>query len=193
MFSERQQQIIDASIILIDRLGIQGFTIKNLSKEIGISEPAIYRHFDSKVAILSALLDSFKLKISNYHTLQTEASDTVTGEERLKHFFSMIFTFFSENPTFVSVIFAEEIFQNEKRLSEKVLEIQELNELAINKMMGQIPLSSKMSGTPNDFLSMMFLGPVRLLVRQWKIKGYAFDLKKKGAELVDTILRSLQE
>ncbi|MCA1744328.1 MAG: TetR/AcrR family transcriptional regulator [Bacteroidales bacterium] len=193
MFSERQQQIIDSSIILIDRLGIQGFTIKNLAKEIGISEPAIYRHFDSKVDILSALLDSFKLKISNYHTLQAETSDSVTGEERLKHFFSMIFTFFSENPTFVSVIFAEEIFQNEKRLSEKVMKIQELNELAINRMMGPIPLSSKMSGTPNDFLSIMFLGPVRLLVRQWKIKGYAFDLKKKGVALIDTILRSLQE
>lgn len=173
-------------------MGIQGFTIKNLSKEIGISEPAIYRHFDSKVAILSALLDSFKLKIFNYHTFQSEHADGDSGEERLKHFFSMIFTFFSENPTFVSVIFAEEIFQNEIRLSQKVLEIQELNELAISKMMGQIPLSSKMADTPKDFLSMMFLGPVRLLVRQWKTKGYAFDLKKKGAELVDTILRSLQ-
>ncbi len=193
MFSERQQQIIDASIILIDRLGIQGFTIKNLSKEIGISEPAIYRHFDSKVDILSALLDSFKLKISNYHTFQLQQSNAASGEERLQSFFSMIFTFFSENPTFVSVIFAEEIFQNEIRLSQKVLEIQEMNELAINRMMGHIQLSTKMSDTPNDFLAMMFLGPVRLLVRQWKSKGYVFDLKMKGADLVDTILKSLQE
>ena len=46
MLSERQEQIIEESIKLIDNKGIQGFTIKNLSKEIGISEPGIYKDLD---------------------------------------------------------------------------------------------------------------------------------------------------
>ncbi|MCD4664213.1 MAG: TetR/AcrR family transcriptional regulator, partial [Bacteroidales bacterium] len=45
MLSDRQQQIIEESIKIIDEKGIQGLTIKNLSKAIGISEPGIYRHF----------------------------------------------------------------------------------------------------------------------------------------------------
>ena len=60
MLSERQEQIIKASIDLIDNNGIQGFTIKNLSKAIGISEPAIYRHFESKFEILATILEIFK-------------------------------------------------------------------------------------------------------------------------------------
>ena len=52
MLTERQQEILDKSIEIISRKGIQGLTIKNLSKEIGISEPAIYRHFESKTDIL---------------------------------------------------------------------------------------------------------------------------------------------
>ena len=60
MFSERQQQIIKVSVDLIAERGIQGFTIKNLSKELKISEPAIYRHFESKTAILITILDQFK-------------------------------------------------------------------------------------------------------------------------------------
>lgn len=47
-FTVRQKQIIQQSIQLIADKGIQGLTIKNISKSIGISEPAIYRHFDNK-------------------------------------------------------------------------------------------------------------------------------------------------
>ncbi len=54
MLSERQIQIRDEATKLIASKGIQGFTIKNLSKAIGISEPGLYRHFESKVDILSA-------------------------------------------------------------------------------------------------------------------------------------------
>jgi len=52
MLTDRQIEIINKSIDIIATKGIQGLTIKNLSKEIGISEPAIYRHFESKTDIL---------------------------------------------------------------------------------------------------------------------------------------------
>ncbi len=58
--SSRQLQIIDASIHLISEGGIQELTMKNLSRELGISEPAIYRHFESKQKILITMLESFK-------------------------------------------------------------------------------------------------------------------------------------
>ena len=59
MLSDRQQQILEESIKLISEKGIQGFTIKNLSKSIGFSEPAIYRHFTSKIEILKTILNQF--------------------------------------------------------------------------------------------------------------------------------------
>jgi AcrR family transcriptional regulator len=60
MQTERQVQIIEVAMKLIADKGIQGFTIKNLSKEIGVSKPAIYRHFKSKTDILINILNSFK-------------------------------------------------------------------------------------------------------------------------------------
>ena len=41
--SERQKEIINASLELIAESGIQSLTIKNLSKKIGLVESAIYR------------------------------------------------------------------------------------------------------------------------------------------------------
>ena len=60
MLTDRQQEIIDTSLEIISTIGIQGLTIKNLSKRIGISEPAIYRHYENKISILLAILDYFK-------------------------------------------------------------------------------------------------------------------------------------
>ncbi|SMO39228.1 transcriptional regulator, TetR family [Saccharicrinis carchari] len=190
MLTDRQQQIIEASIELIDQKGIQGFTIKNLSKEIGISEPGIYRHFDSKVMILSTILDTFKQGMNAYHQ-RKQKEETVSAEEQIMEFFSMVFMMFSLNPALVSVIFAEEIFQNEPALTEKVLEIQEDNEKIIMAMLKSVALNHKLKSTDPELLTTLLFGSVRLLVRKWKMGNYDFDLADKGKTLIHTILKML--
>ena len=44
----RKKQIMDAARKLIMRSGSEHVTIKNMAKEVGISDSAIYRHFKSK-------------------------------------------------------------------------------------------------------------------------------------------------
>lgn len=185
--SERQQQIIEASICLIDRHGIQGFTIKNLSKEIGISEPAIYRHFESKVEILSTILDGFKQRVGLYHRSSGERNDR-DPRRQIETFFQMVFKVFSENPTMVSVIFAEEIFRNEPMLTQKVTEIQDINEEIVGNLIAQLPLNEKVGDQPVESLTTMFFGSVRLLVRKWRMSDHGFDLKREGKQLIETIL-----
>ena len=68
MLTDRQKQILDKSIGIIHSEGIQGFTIKNLSKAIGFTEAAIYRHFKSKNEILCAVLDNFTGKLLEFIT-----------------------------------------------------------------------------------------------------------------------------
>jgi len=54
----RKKQIMHAARKLIMRSGSEHVTIKNIAKEVGISDSAIYRHFNSKMQILSFLADS---------------------------------------------------------------------------------------------------------------------------------------
>lgn len=190
MLTERQQQIIEASIDLIDQKGIQGFTIKNLSKEIGISEPGIYRHFESKMMILSTILDTFKQGMNAYHQTK-DANDTAPAEEQIKEFFSTVFMMLSIKPALVSVIFAEEIFQNEPVLTAKVFEIQETNEKILLGFLKKVSLNKKLADTDPELFTILMFGSVRLLVRKWKMSNYGFDLSKKGEALIDTILKML--
>ena len=68
--TERQKEIVKTSIDIISDRGIQNLTIKNLSKKIGISEPAIYRHFKNKMEILLSVLSRFENQICKNEILK---------------------------------------------------------------------------------------------------------------------------
>lgn len=48
----RREQIIDATIKLISKDGISKATTARIAGEVGVSEPALYRHFQSKEEII---------------------------------------------------------------------------------------------------------------------------------------------
>ena len=115
--TQRQEQIIDKAIRLIDQKGIQGLTIKNLAKETGVTEGAIYRHFENKKQILCAILDMFREKLKAFQASARSADSTTY--EKIQETLNNLRKLFEANPAIVSVIFAEEIFQNDSELSEK--------------------------------------------------------------------------
>ncbi|MEN8120258.1 MAG: TetR/AcrR family transcriptional regulator [Bacteroidota bacterium] len=188
MLSERQEQIIKASIDLIDNKGIQGFTIKNLSKAIGISEPAIYRHFESKFEILATILDNFQIQITSFHNKFKDIEGDAFA--KLSMLLKNRFTSFAENPALVSVVFSEEIFQNEKKLIEKVNEIYRLNENILISILQQAKDENQIDKSADvEILALMVLGSIRLLVKKWKMTHYSFNLQVEGQKLQDNTLK----
>ena len=183
MLSERQQQIIEESIKIIDNKGIQGLTIKNLSKAIGISEPGIYRHFESKTAIILTILDSFKEMAIMLSKLMRDFEGTAI--EKVSFMFGRMLDMFSENPSMVSVIFSEEIFKNEEILKIRIVEILNLHaqtiELIIKK--GQAA-SNVRTDIEVKTLALIIMGSLRLIVKRWDLNNHNFNLKKEGEELL---------
>jgi AcrR family transcriptional regulator len=183
VLSERQTEIIDKSISIIGTKGIQGLTIKNLSKEIGISEPAIYRHFESKTAILITILDNFKEMASFMGA--TMKDNNGAAMEKIEFMFSQIIEVFSVTPCFISVIFSEEVFKNDKILKEKVIEIMDQNEQTIETIIKQGQDKGEIrTDIDNNTLALMIMGTLRFRVKQWDLKNYHGDMKNEGARLI---------
>src|SRR5262245_22679517 len=55
---ERQRTILSAACDLFAKNGYRGMTTQRLAKRLGISEPVIYRHFDSKKDLFERLLEN---------------------------------------------------------------------------------------------------------------------------------------
>ncbi len=185
MQTERQTQIIENSIELIATKGIQGFTIKNLSKSLGISEPAIYRHFESKTAILLNILDTFKEMGEMMNFMLENNKDPAI--EKIEFLFSKMLEVFIEQPAVISVIFSEEIFKNEQILKEKIIEIHNMHQLNIENIVseGQKEMNVR-TDIDKSSLSLILMGSLRLLVKRWDLNNHNFDLEKEGQELINS-------
>ena len=184
--TKRQAEIIDESIKLIADKGIQGLTIKNLSKAIGVSEPAIYRHFENKQGILLGILSIFKdNKEKLFQIIQSSDTNPLM---QLKSLFETRFKYFTKNPAIASVIFSEELFRNDLLLSNKVFEIMEENQKMILQIIkaGQKSSVIKHDLTANQ-LAFIITGALRLIVTKWRLSNFSFNLEKEGKSLWKSI------
>lgn len=190
MLSDRQQQIIDESIKIIDEKGIQGLTIKNLSKAIGISEPGIYRHFESKTEILLSILNNFKEMAIMLSGIMETYEDTAI--EKISFMFSKMLELFSENPSMISVIFSEEIFKNEEVLKLKIVEILNLHAQTIENIISKGQSEKNVREDIDEkSLALMAMGSLRLLVKKWDLNNHNFNLKTEGDKLIAVLSKVL--
>lgn len=186
MHSERQKEIIQASYDLIAESGIQGLTIKNLAKRIGITEPAIYRHFENKIQILVALLDL--LKKHSTDIFNTELTSDSSSLQKVEQLFEKHFKSFAEIPSLASVVFSEEIFRNEETLTAKISEVIEHNS---QTLMTIIENGQQRNEIRTDIeaghLVIVIMGSLRLFVKKWQFTKFAFDLQKEGDKLIQSV------
>lgn len=79
--SDLGRRIVSQSIVMINELGIEGFTFKKLSKEINSTESSIYRYFDSKHTLLLYLISWYWTWIE--YRLVFATSNVASASERL--------------------------------------------------------------------------------------------------------------
>ncbi len=185
MFSERQQQIVETAIKIIAQRGIQNLTIKNIASEIGISEPALYRHFSSKLEILKAVITYFQIKMQ---PALEKLKRSIISINKIESFMLEHFKIINQNPDFAKVIFSEANFQNEESLIIKMNNMMSQS----HKILETIILSGQQKiEIRTDISSLniirMIIGSMRLLVTQWSMSGMIFNLETEGKQLCDDI------
>ncbi len=192
-FSDRQIEIMEAATARIDTYGIQNLTIKNLAADIGLSEPALYRHFKSKNDILLGLLNYFITGMKN-RLNNIPINPDATAADELRSIFNSQLQTFTNKPAIVSVIFAESIFHYDEGLSYKVSEIMDLMHQYVNKNIEK----GQKGGTYNKLigastLTTIILGGMRMTVLKWKISGHKSNLMKDGTAVLEGILKMIEK
>lgn len=186
MQTERQQEIISTALDLIREKGIQGLTIKNLSKRLGITEPAIYRHFENKIQILVALLDLLKANTSSIFNAELNSDEPAV--RKVERLFENHFKSFAGMPSLASVVFSEEIFRNEKQLIGKISEVIEFNNQALLTILKQGQQKNEIRDDISaEHLVIFMMGSLRLFVKKWQFSNFSFNLEREGGNLIESV------
>lgn len=192
-FSARQIEIMEAATKRIHQHGIQKLTIKNLAFDLNLSEAALYRHFKSKDEILFMLLNYFIIDM-NKHVAAILNEREKHPSEYLKKIFTTQLETFVKNPSIVSILFSEGIFQFNSELKEMV-----------SGMMGKMHnyISGIISKGQNEgfygkllsaeHLATIIMGSMRMVVLKWKLSGHNSDIVQNGTIILNGLLKMIEK
>ena len=185
--TDRQNEIMARSIEIIAEKGIQGFTTRELARRIGVSEPALYRHFESKHAILVAILEQFASWSSR--VLQEIVQSARSPADKLREFFRQHTARFLEYPATSGIFFAVEIFMDHRELTGTVTRVMGVAERYVRTILNDgIEAGCFRSDVSSRHQAMTVLGTLRLLVTRWYLSQYRFDLTDEGIALAESII-----
>ncbi len=178
----RQQQIINAARKLIFKYGSGHLTIRNIAKEVGISEAAIYRHFPSKESIMSLMADHIADNLlGDINKARVAASSRLeTLDLTMRNHFSAI-----ERRRGLSFqIIAEIITLGDKKLNKKVSEIIDNYINTLQDLLSQGVISGEIRKDVDlHTAAQLLFGMILGLGNIWTLNNRTFDLDERYEEL----------
>lgn len=192
----RQREIIERAIELIAGRGIQALTLRHLARELGITDPAIYRHFASKTEILLGVLDVLESEVLRQSpvgsvdpTGQTDLEVAAAPLAALELRFATLFERLASAPPLAAVVFADEAFLNEEPLAERVRALMERTHGLVEDLIERAQETGAVRcDVSAGVLATMLVGSVRFVVRRWHVSAHAFDLVSEGGTVVSSFV-----
>ena len=183
----RRQQIIEAARKLIASRGSEYVTIKGIAGEVGISEAAIYRHFNHKRDVFCLLIDSIGDK------LVTEVRETENQQEVNKKLYFVLQKHISEIEQQRGIAFqviVEVISLGDKGLNSKTFDIlhKYINELKILLDDGVEKREFRQDLDTQSAATLLF-SMIQGLVNLWYLSEYDFNLKSNYETLWKTFCK----
>ncbi|MEZ4414313.1 MAG: TetR/AcrR family transcriptional regulator [Gemmatimonadota bacterium] len=120
MSDSQRQKILSCACDLYLKDGLEGFSMRKLAKDVGVTAPALYRHFRSREGVLVAMMgEAHRLQAQYlYRALQGH-----TPAERLERAAREYLSFASEHPEMYEMLY---VSPHHLGLSELPLEVAEV-------------------------------------------------------------------
>ena len=186
----RKKQIMDAARKLIMRSGSEHVTVRNMAKEVGISEAAIYRHFKSKTEILSFLADSVADGL--LHDIDMAGSVGFTSLDIIDEILRTHLSRIEQRRGLSFLVLAEIISFGDKSLNKKVSDNIRIYVDRLKLLLSDGVRAGLISQDVDlEAAALLLFGMIQGLVNIWALSGYKFDLAEKYSELWKVYTRSL--
>ncbi len=185
----RKKQIMDAARKLILRSGSEHVTVRNMAKEVGISQAAIYRHFKGKAEVLSFVAD--RVADGLLHDIDIARNVGLTSLDIIDEILRTHLSRIEQKRGMSFLVLAEIISFGDKSLNKKVWDnIQNYVDrlrllLADGVRAGLVRQDINLAAA-----ALLLFGMIQGLVNIWALNGYKFDLIEKYSDLWKVYKRS---
>jgi AcrR family transcriptional regulator len=181
---ERKAQIVAEVLRLADEIGPDRLSTTEVARAIGLSQPAIFRHFPTKGALWLAVAEDIADRLQSYWA---EAEAGATGSHaRLKALILAQLTAIAETPALPSILFSRELQVDNPALRDVFRELlgafQSRLVAAIRELQAAAHLRRDVG--PED-VAILLTSLVQGVAIRWTLGARGFALVPEGLRLFD--------
>ncbi len=187
----RKDRLLITTVEIIDELGIQGLSTREIAKRQGVSEATLFRHYKSKNELLIAVLDYFSQFDGDIY-YSTKLKD-LKPTEAIYYFIGATAEYYENYPAITSIMQLMDVLRYDAELSDKVNEIYENRIAIIKKLIIDAQLSCDIRpDLDSENLSVMISGFCREICLKWRLEDRKFSLKQRTLSSLDMFLGVLR-
>jgi TetR/AcrR family transcriptional repressor of uid operon len=162
--ADRREQIMEAAVVCFAKRGFHQASMHDISAEAGISVGLIYRYFENKEAVISAMADRHKKEIQN---VLERAKQAPTLLESLEVLFT---AHCCEKEPQVQSAFVVDLYAEASRNAQVADLVRDVLQTAMDGLKGLIARSpeaaaARSSFTPNELAELIFAVARGMLMR----------------------------
>lgn len=184
----RQEQIINTAMRIISEEGFPAFTTRKLAAEIGVSEPALYRHFQNKDHIIIGIIKKMDELWNRISKAITPIEDC---REKLYLFMKMHFSYIEKTPDIVAILFADEYIRMNKEISAVLGKVQIKRYEYLVNFLKEARDKNIFKKFDPSIAAVVILGTVRSTILNWRNSPEPFSLSEYGEAVINTIIEML--
>lgn len=187
----RKESLILTAVDVIQELGIQGLTTREIAKRQKVSEATIFRHYKNKNELLLAVLDY-------YIQFDADILQSIRLADRepldaIRFFVMEHAEYYNNYPAITAITQIYDVLRHEKDLAGKITDIRD-NRTEVLK--GLIETAQNAGKINKDYdslmLAVMVLGFVREACLNWRIDNYSYSLRDKIQASLDSFLEAFK-
>ena len=188
----RQEQIKQAVLDIIYTDGLKNLSTRNLARQIGMSEGAIFRHFASKQDIILSIIKDVQQDFIG--PLEVIAHSEEEPENRLKSLLCFTIQYLMENKGITMLMFSEASHNNDADLKQTLLQIFNSQKSLVSKIISDGIAQKIWNATVSvENIAMLYMGiPVSLNI-ELILNGGSFEAENFCQNMLQLLYKILEK
>ncbi|MGB8450938.1 MAG: TetR/AcrR family transcriptional regulator [Anaerocolumna sp.] len=185
----RKERLVITTIEIIDELGIQKLSTREIARRQEISEATLFRHFRSKNDLLITVLDYYSQFDSDIY--QSTKLKDIGAKEKIQYYINSYAEYYENYPQITSIMQVLDVLRYETELTERIIEIQNTRTNFLIQLIGEAKKAGEIKpDTDSGQLTDIILGIVREICFRWRMNGRNFSLKKQIMSTLEVALQA---
>jgi AcrR family transcriptional regulator len=183
----RKESLILTAVEIINELGIQGLSTREIAKRQGVSEGTIFRHYKSKSELMIGVLDHYSQYDSDIMITARQKKENPL--EAIIYFVNAYAEYYKNYPEIISISQNYDVFARDPELQEKIKIIYNNRTTFMEELIEEVKKQGKFSTyVESEKLTNVILGSFSSICMKWRFNNQNFDLKEYSISTIKMIL-----